>query len=251
MNRRTRLLVWWPMAAVVACGLAWGLAGLPDFGSLPHPYAAYVLEHAVTQRHVTNIPAAVVFDYRGWDTLGEELILFTSVIGTALLLRSSRDVPDDRPRDMTTSALVRQAGAVMVPVTVLLGLWTIAFGYLTPGGGFQGGVVCAAAALLIWIAGSYRDHRRLTPTWLVDAAEGTGAAAYIAVGLAAMAAGQAFLAGFLPHGTTGSLLSGGMIAVLNWATGLEVAAAGVLIFHEFLEEYIDTVPHPRPHREDQ
>ncbi|MET8942749.1 hypothetical protein ABZX30_03950 [Streptomyces sp. NPDC004542] len=47
------------------------------------------------------------------------------------------------------------------------------------------------AALLIRVTGGYRDHRVLTPTALVDAAEGCGGAASIAVGLAAMAAGQA------------------------------------------------------------
>ncbi|TQJ91256.1 MnhB domain-containing protein [Streptomyces sp. SLBN-31] len=250
MNRRLRLLLFVPASIALAGVLLWGLLGLPDFGSRPHAYAAYVLRHAVAQRHVTNIPSAVVFDYRGWDTLGEELILFTSVMGTALLLRSSRDIAGERPQDTVTSATVRRTGAFLVPVTLLLGLWTIAYGYLTPGGGFQGGVICAGAALLIWIAASYRDHRRLTPTALVDAAEGTGAAAYIAVGLAALAAGQAFLAGFLPLGTVGSLLSGGTIALLNWATGLEVAAACVLMFHEFLEEYVDTVPHPQSSRED-
>ncbi|MFD1657487.1 MnhB domain-containing protein [Streptomyces caeni] len=68
-------------------------------------------------------------------------------------------------------------------------------GYLTPGGGFQDGVV-RAAALLIWIAGSHRAHRALTPTSLVDAAEGTGAAGCIAVGVGAMVAGQPFPAAF-------------------------------------------------------
>ncbi|POX48301.1 MnhB domain-containing protein [Streptomyces sp. Ru72] len=251
MSRRLRLLLFVPAAGVVAGVVMWGMVGLPDFGSKPHAYAAYVLQHAVGQLRVTNIPSTVVFGYRGWDTLGEELILFTSVMGTALLLRSSRDVPEERPHDEVTSAAVRQIGGCLVPVTLLLGLWTVAYGYLTPGGGFQGGVVCAAAALLIWIAGSYRDHRALTPTALVDPAEGTGAAGYIGVGLAAMAAGQAFLAGFLPLGSTGSLASGGTVAVLNWVTGLEVAAAVVLIFHEFLEEYIETVPHPQPSGEGQ
>ncbi|MBP0458765.1 MnhB domain-containing protein [Streptomyces montanisoli] len=250
-RRRLRLLLFVPVAAVLAGVLMWGLVGLPSFGSPPHAYAAYLLKHEVGQRHVTNIPSAIVFDYRGWDTLGEELILFTSVMGTALLLRRGREDTGERPRDKAASAAVRHAGAFLVPVVLLLGIWTVSYGYLTPGGGFQGGLICSGAALFLWIAGSYRLHRGLTPTPLVDAAEGSGAAAYIATGLAALAAGQAFLAGFLPSGTVGSLLSGGTIALLNWATGLEVAAAGVLIFHEFLEEYIQTVPNPSPRQEER
>ncbi|MFR0357351.1 MnhB domain-containing protein [Streptomyces sediminimaris] len=249
MNRRLRLTLFAAVAVLVAGFLLWGLTGLPPFGSPPRPYAAYVLKHAMGQRHVTNIPSAVVFDYRGFDTLGEEFILFTSVMGTALLLRSTRDQPAERPEDRMNSAPVRRAGGLMVPVVLLLGLWTVAYGYVTPGGGFQGGMICAYAALLIWIAASYRAHRRMSPTTVLDALEGSGAAAYVAVGLAALLAGQAFLAGFLPTGTAGSLVSGGTIALLNWSTGLEVAAAGVLIFREFLEEYIATVALPDSSRE--
>ena len=34
-----------------------------------------------------NVVTAVVFDYRGYDTLGEATVLFTAVIGVALILR--------------------------------------------------------------------------------------------------------------------------------------------------------------------
>jgi multicomponent Na+:H+ antiporter subunit B len=242
MNTRTRTLLFLPLGAALAAFLLWGLAGLPDFGSTQGPYARYLARHATAQRHVTNVPTSIVFDYRALDTLGEELILFTCVMGTALLLRSSREAEEQRPSDRPTSAAQRHLVSLLIPVTVLLGLWTISYGYLTPGGGFQGGVVCGAAALMLWAAGGYRDHRALTPTGLVDAAEGLGAAAYIGLGLAVLAAGHAFLANVLPLGSTGTLASGGTIAVLNWATGLEVSAATVLVFHEFLKEYVQTLP---------
>jgi multicomponent Na+:H+ antiporter subunit B len=112
--------------------------------------------------------------------------------------------------------------------------------YVTPGGGFQGGVVASAGALLLWLAGSYRTLRDLSPTFLIDAAEGLGAASYIGVGLLGLAAGSAFLYNAIPLGTAGTLASGGTIAALNWVAGIEVAAAFVLIYHEFLEEYIQT-----------
>ena len=45
---------------------------------------------------------------------------------------------------------------VMIGVTFLIGLWVIAFGFLTPGGGFQGGVVVAGAILLVFLTAGYR-----------------------------------------------------------------------------------------------
>jgi len=48
--------------------------------------------------------------------------------------------------------------------------------------------------------------------------------------------GDAFLHNLLPYGVAGKLSSGGSIPLLNWASGLEVTAAFVLLFNEFLSE---------------
>ena len=53
---------------------------------------------AVAERHLTNMATAVNFDYRGFDTLGEEYILFAAVTGLALLLRQARGEIEDEPR---------------------------------------------------------------------------------------------------------------------------------------------------------
>ena len=49
--------------------------------------------------HATNVITAVNFDYRGFDTLGEEFILFAAVLGLALLLRERRDEEEGPPDD--------------------------------------------------------------------------------------------------------------------------------------------------------
>lgn len=240
MSPRVRFALLIPGLAAILGVLLWGYTGLPSFGATISPYGQFINAVAEPQRHVTNLVSAVMFDYRGIDTLVEEFILFASAMGVALLLRSSREVAEQRPRDVVTSDAVRTAGGALAPVMLLFGLWIIAFGYVTPGGGFQGGVVASAGALLLWLAGSYRTLRDLSPTSLVDAAEGLGAASYIGIGLLGLAAGSAFLYNAMPLGTAGTLASGGTIAALNWVAGIEVAAAFVLIYHEFLEEYIQT-----------
>ncbi|TML55894.1 MAG: hypothetical protein E6G21_00550 [Actinobacteria bacterium] len=120
--------------------------------------------------------------------------------------------------------------------TLVLGLWIVAHGYVTPGGGFQGGVVLAAAFLLVWLAGSYRAYRGLARAPFVELAEGSGAGGYVVIGLCALLIGDAFLHNLLPYGVAGKLSSGGSIPLLNWASGLEVTAAFVLLFNEFLSE---------------
>ena len=48
----------------------------------------YIIENAQEQTGSNNVVAAVLFDYRGLDTLGEATILFTAVMGVLLLLRT-------------------------------------------------------------------------------------------------------------------------------------------------------------------
>ena len=61
----------------------WGLSGLPGFGHYPGPYGFAILYRAVHQTNATGIVSAVNFDYRGFDTVGEEFILFAAAAGTA------------------------------------------------------------------------------------------------------------------------------------------------------------------------
>ena len=54
----------------------------------------------VPERQITDAVTAVNFDIRGFDTLGEEFIMFVSVMGVALLLRKQ---PSDEPARPTTN----------------------------------------------------------------------------------------------------------------------------------------------------
>jgi multicomponent Na+:H+ antiporter subunit B len=227
--------------AVSAAGLTalllWAVAGLPDFGHYRGPYGKVLNSVAVGERHATNVVAAVVFDYRGVDTMGEEFILFASVMGVALLLRHARREQRQLPKRMQSDA-VRLAGGGFVAGLLVLGFYVVAHGPLTPGGGFQGGVVLASSFALVFLAGDYHAYRALTPTPVIDLAEGIGAGGYAVIGIVSLLLGSAFLHNFGPLGTTGKLASGGSIPFLNVAAALEVTAAFVLLFTEFLDELV-------------
>jgi multisubunit Na+/H+ antiporter MnhB subunit len=47
----------------------------------------YFIMNGQEQIAANNIVTTVVFDYRGFDTLGESTVLFTAVIGVALIFR--------------------------------------------------------------------------------------------------------------------------------------------------------------------
>jgi multicomponent Na+:H+ antiporter subunit B len=239
MTRRTRIAIFLPALAVVAVLLLWGVAGLPDFGNYHGPYGTLLNRVVVPERHMSNVVTAIVFDYRGFDTLGEEFILFGAVIGVVLLLRPKEreaGAPDDG--DAVDVDLVRVVGLLAVGVCILVGLQIVAFGFVTPGGGFQGGVAVAAGAILVYLAGSYRAWRRFASENVLDPLESIGAGGFVIVGLAALVSGMPFLTNLIGSGATGTLESGGSAIFVNWSVALEVAAANLVLFSEFLEEYI-------------
>jgi multicomponent Na+:H+ antiporter subunit B len=246
MRRRNRFILFFPSALVLAGVFAYAFAGLPPLGDYKGPYGDLVNALVVPERHVTDAVTAVNFDIRGFDTLGEEFILFTSVMAVALLLRIQRaeqaqqhaDQVEGREIDRASDA-VRVCALLLVGPCALYGIYIIAHGQLTPGGGFQGGVILASAPLLLYLATEFHSFRAAVPRPLVHAAEVIGAAAYPAIGIAALAAGGAFLENVLPLGTKGSIVSGGTIPLINWGVGLEVSGGIALVLLVFLEETLE------------
>jgi multicomponent Na+:H+ antiporter subunit B len=237
VTRRARLAVFAAAAAVFSALLFWSVAGLPDFGHYHWPYGNVLNHVAVPERHTTNVVGVTVFDYRAVDTLGEEFILFTAVVGVALLLRKRRE-GEYEPRDEVRSDAIRALGALVAPAVFVLGLWVVAFGYVTPGGGFQGGVIVAGAFLLVYVAGGYAQFQTLTPHSPTEMTGSLGAGAFAVLGFAGLAASGAFLANFLGLGRTGTLYSGGSVPLVNGAVAVEVAAATIVLFDEFLKLYM-------------
>jgi multicomponent Na+:H+ antiporter subunit B len=239
MTRRVRVRVLTPALLGLGALFAWAVAGLPAFGDYRGPYG-YVLDRVVVPlRHTTNVVMGTTFDVRGIDTLGEEFILYAAVLGVTLLLRDeSGSSAVERHTRRLRSDGIRLVGVVMVGGALLVGLWLVAFGYVTPGGGFQGGVVVAGGILLLYVVGSHRDYHPFRDEHVLDPLEGLGAGGYVMVGLAALASGTAFLTNLFGHGTSGTLLSGGSIIVLNWTSALAVTAAMLLLFAHFLETYV-------------
>ena len=57
------------------------------FGDPPSAMDDYIIANTQRETGANNAVTAVVFDYRGYDTLGEATILFTAVTGVVMLFR--------------------------------------------------------------------------------------------------------------------------------------------------------------------
>jgi multicomponent Na+:H+ antiporter subunit B len=233
------------LAALALLGvlLTAAVSDLHAFGRPPDAYAKAAVKASLHERHVTNTVMGVTFDVRGIDTLGEELILFCAAIGSTLLLRAQRAEGREAQAAEESEAIhgdvseaLRALGAALVGPSLVLGVYLIVHGPLTPGGGFQGGVILAATLLLVYVAGQLIAIERLRPVKLVELTEAAAAGAVVLVAVGGLVFATAAMENFLPFGDQGSLLSGGTIAVLNVAVGVEVAAALTLILTELLDQ---------------
>ncbi|MFD7258208.1 MnhB domain-containing protein [Streptomyces sp. NPDC059874] len=238
MTRAARISVFWVAALLIAAGYAAACGKLPAFGGPFHPYADRAVPAALDQR-TANVVASVTFDQRGFDTLGEEFILFTSVLGAALLLRRARDERLVRPRPGRVQPTTRLLGTLLLPIALVTGVYVVAHGQLTPGGGFQGGVVLATGLHVAYLAADYRVLRRVRPRAALDVADAIGAGAFAALGLVPLAVGAAYLENVLPLGTLGQLTSGGLVPLLNAAVGVEVGSALVVLLAAFIDQALE------------
>lgn len=241
MSRAVRFAVFALGAAGAAVLVVAAYFRVPEFGSAFHPYRDLAVRAAVEHR-TANAVSSVNFDQRALDTLGEELIFLGSVVGATALLRPLRaEHARSREQELAVPVLplTALAGYVLTPVVLLLGADMLVHGHLTPGGGFQSGVVLATGMHLLYIAGDLPALRRLRPLAWSYYAEALGAGAFVAIGIVGSAVGLAFLANVVPLGTFGDLLSGGAVPLLSFAVGCEVVAGVIVLVAQFLHQTHD------------
>lgn len=249
MSSRTRTALFLVSAAGLAALFAWAFRDLPPMGDYRGPYGNVVTQVAVYERHATDVVNAINYDYRAFDTLGEEFILFASVLGVLLLFRPSAETKSGHGKEgadaaqaedkLPVSDALHVSTVAMIGPMILFGIYMVTHGQLTPGGGFQGGVVLASAPLLVYLSGNAKAFDSILSSPMVKLAECGGAAGYAIIGTAALFLGAHFLTNIIPLGSTGDLFSAGTITVISLAVGMEVTGGFVLLIETYLREIIE------------
>ena len=95
-------------------------------------------------------------------------------------------------RDRFGSDVLEAACRVLVPFMLLFAVYVVVHGHDSPGGGFQGGVICAAAFILIQLVRGTATSWGLSPDWaLVLACTGVGI--FVGIGLLSLVFGGSYL----------------------------------------------------------
>jgi multicomponent Na+:H+ antiporter subunit B len=101
-----------PLAVVAIVGvlLVTAVVNLPAFGSPDAPAHTHVapryLAESDAKLHIPNVVTTVLASYRGFDTLGETIVIFAAGLGVLLLLagKTKTPLPDDSKPKTALSA---------------------------------------------------------------------------------------------------------------------------------------------------
>ncbi len=204
------------------------IADLPRFGTqtgnmqeLEYEYLTEGLE----ETGAVNIVAAVILNYRAFDTLGESFVLFTALCCVTILLRT--DSKNEKEHliyyDLTGDNILRRAVSLIAPMIILYGFYVMFNGHLSPGGGFSGGAIAGAGIILLSTSVGFEVMDRFFTERLFNAVSGC------ALGFYALSKTYSFfceangISSHIPKGIPGTVFSGGLILPLNIAVGLVVA----------------------------
>jgi multicomponent Na+:H+ antiporter subunit B len=207
----------------------------------------YYLRNGQKETGSNNIVTSIVFDYRGFDTLGEGTVLFIAVSSISMLLyqllKKKKDTIESISKGFSpeVSRIVSYSAFLLFPLIMVFGAYLVIHGHLSPGGGFQGGAVTASGTALLLIAAlitrdSYNTRK------ILGIFESLALITFIGIGFAGIT--TAFLFNFMatpdsfmntvPLGpNNGDLTSAGTLPILSLAVGIEVFCGLSIILVSF------------------
>ncbi|MCL0098292.1 sodium:proton antiporter [Dehalococcoidia bacterium] len=139
---------------------------------------------------------------------------------------------------MMTTVVIQTVARVLMPFLQLFGLYIIVHGPVSPGGGFQGGVIVGASIILLALSydlSSAEDRASHKVRIIMDS---TGALLFAGMGLLCLLAGGVFLEyGVIPLPMVPAKIRGLMILLVGVAIGIHIMALATSLFLHLAEEH--------------
>jgi len=137
----------------------------------------------------------------------------------------------------STSVVVRTVTNWIAAFIFLYGLYIVAYGHLTPGGGFPGGVILSCAFVLLVLARGKDGAERIFPYRVAKSLDSAGALVFLGLALLGlMSIWGTFFVNFVQKATPGEpgrLFNAGIIPLCNIAIATKVCASLFLVMVVF------------------
>ncbi len=200
-NKRSSVL---PLLVVIATGAAliYGTLDMPPFGAADNPIHQHVapryIEESPKEVGLPNLVTSVLASYRGFDTFGETVVVFSAMVGVLSLLGAARRRENSDDAAVIVAGfkghkVLRVVAKLIIPLIILFALYVQFHGDFGPGGGFQAGVIAAAAFILYALVFSLSHAMQVVSPKFLQLLASLGVLLYASVGIYSMLKGGHFL----------------------------------------------------------
>lgn len=236
-NYRPRLAL--VLVALTGALLIYGTLDMPAFGTAAAPVHEHVapryLNDSYAEIGIPNAVTSVLASYRGFDTFGEVVVIFTAGIGVlALLMRAEKPTPRTQTptASMHEHMVLRIVAKMLIPLILLFGLYVQFHGEYGPGGGFQAGVIFASAFFLYSMLFGLSEARKVVNHVVVQILAALGVLLYGSVGIVSLMNGKNFLdySALSADAVHGQHLG---ILAIELGVGITVTTVMIIIFFAF------------------
>ncbi len=205
-----------------------GIAFLAKMLIMPNPMGEWddfsIVEVILKDTGVPNAVSGIIFRNRLYDTIFEVVVFTIAILGVGFLLADEKPTKVVYQFSDEPSIILARLGAT---IAAMVAIELAIRGHLSPGGGFAAGVAGGTAIGLIAITSSSELMQELYKVSRAAIWEKISVLVFIFVAVLTLVGWQ------LPQGEVGTLLSGGVIPLLNILVALKVALgswAVILLF---------------------
>jgi multicomponent Na+:H+ antiporter subunit B len=225
------------VVAVTGAALVYAVLDAPLLGDPAAPVHQHVtpryIEQGQVEVGVPNLVTAVLASYRGYDTFGETVVIFSAGLAVMLLL-GIKDDPLLRPgvSAIGDQVVLRSVVKVLIPLILLYGLYVQFHGDFGAGGGFQAGVIFATGFVLYDLVFGEGSARAVVPPGWLHRLAALGVLIYGGVGVCSLLAGRPFLdySALAADPVDGQHLG---VLLVEIGVGIAVFSVVLLIFYAF------------------
>jgi multicomponent Na+:H+ antiporter subunit B len=201
--------------------------------------APWYLEQTPVLVDIPNVVTAVLGTFRGYDTLGEVIVVFTAGIGVLFLLGLPGAIGGRKTAEVQAGKsylghhlIPQMISTLLIPFILLFALYVQFHGEYGPGGGFQAGAIFAAGMILYSLIAGEREALQVISPRVLIAMMASGALLFGGVGIVSMVLGGNFL--------DYNVLADNPVAGQQWGIliielGVGITVTGVLlaVYHAF------------------
>ena len=199
-----KLRIWRDIGLAVLSGVGVTLFTMMVLSREYEPISYYFLNNSIPGGGGTNVVNVILVDFRGFDTLGEIVVLALAGLGIYALLQGlTLPAPENDIKGRLWSSdshpvILQTFTRLMMPLMIMVAVYIFLRGHNLPGGGFIAGLIASVALIVMYLSNGieWTQKRLAVDMHLVI---GFGLLIATATGLVAMGLGYPFLTSAFSH----------------------------------------------------